>query len=198
MRAEKRRDKIFRMGFGFAWSASDHININRFLKDYKQRLKDISYQKWLGEMFNDNKTKNERNKLRTFRKFKINYNLENYLIAIPVVKHRTSLTRLRISDHKLHIEKGRHTRPYTKEEERICPTCKKEVETEFHFLVKCKTYNHLRKQFLDEIKCPDMTEEPMFRCIINPPTKIASKAARHVHQCFQLRDHKLKTEILLQ
>ena len=61
--AQKTRDKIFRMGFGFAWSASDHININRFLKDYKQRLKDISYQKWLCEMFNDNKTKNEGNKI---------------------------------------------------------------------------------------------------------------------------------------
>ena len=48
------------------------------------------------------------------------------------------LSKLRISNHNLEIERGRHRGLQAKE--RICKlhVCLKEVEDEIHFLLKCK------------------------------------------------------------
>jgi hypothetical protein len=48
------------------------------------------------------------NKLRTYRLFKSNYTFENYLVDVKNGKHRKSLTKLRISEHDLEIERGRY------------------------------------------------------------------------------------------
>ena len=53
---------------------------------------------------------------------------------------RTTMTKLRLSNHRLAIETGRYMRPYKKPNERICPLCKKEAEDEKHFLVSCPGY----------------------------------------------------------
>jgi coproporphyrinogen III oxidase len=49
------------------------------------------------------------------------------------------LSKLRISNHNLEIERGRHRGLQAKE--RICKLCLKEVEDEIHFLLKCEAYN---------------------------------------------------------
>ena len=41
----KIRDKIFCHGFGFTWISCNEISAKPFLKNFKQRLKDILYQK---------------------------------------------------------------------------------------------------------------------------------------------------------
>ena len=80
--------------------------------------------------------------LRTFRKFKTieNYKCEDYLRQVTNVQHRITLTKLRLSNHKLAIETGRYVRPYKKPEDRICPICKKDVEDEIYFLTLCPAY----------------------------------------------------------
>ena len=90
---------------------------------------------WGGTLFRE-RGGNQKNKLRTFRKFKTieNYKCEDYLCQVTNIRHRITLTKLRLSDHKLAIETGRYVRPYKKPEERICPICKKDVEDEIHFL----------------------------------------------------------------
>ena len=52
------------------------------------------------------------NKLRVYRTFKTKYEYEDYLDEIANIKHRINFTKLRISNHSLEIEKGRHQRPY--------------------------------------------------------------------------------------
>ena len=94
----------------------------------KQRLKDIELQRWLSDVNNDvRKDANQKNKIRTFRKFKTieNYKYKDYLRQVTNIRHRITLTKLRLSNHKLAIETGRYVRPYKKPEERICPICKK-------------------------------------------------------------------------
>ena len=57
-------------------------------------------------------------------------------------KQRVAMTKLRISDHKLMIEQGRHTRPMTPRDERFCHMCENTVEDESHFLAECKLYGN--------------------------------------------------------
>ena len=117
----------------------------------KQRLKDIELQRLLSDVNNDvRKDANQKNKLRTFRKFKTieNYECEDYFRQVTNVRHRITLTKLRLSNHKLAIETGRYVRPYKKREERICPICKKDVEDEINFLTLCPAYQEKKKYFI--------------------------------------------------
>ena len=86
----------------------------------------------------------QKNKLRTYRKFKRNYKREEYLSAVKNIKHRISMTKFRISDHCLEIEKGRYTPPYTKPEDGVCKLCNNAVEDEAHFLFICPPYSNER------------------------------------------------------
>jgi hypothetical protein len=83
-------------------------------------------------------------KLRTYRKFKFIFRYETYISDIRNISHRNILTRFRTSNHKLHIETGRYTRPITPVENRICSNCNsKSVEDELHFLMYCPKFeNH--------------------------------------------------------
>jgi phosphopantetheinyl transferase len=46
---------------------------------------------------------------------------EPYLNQIHKLKHRVSLTKLRLSNHNLQVETGRYNRPHIHREERFCP-----------------------------------------------------------------------------
>jgi hypothetical protein len=59
------------------------------------------------------------------------------------------LSKLRISNHNLEIERGRHRGLQAKE--RICKLCLKEVEDEIHFLLKCEALQNVRTPFIDLI-----------------------------------------------
>ena len=83
-------------------------------------------------------------KLRTYCRFKTDFAQENY---IQLFKRSTRLNftnfiKLRISAHTLMVEKGRHFSPKLPLSERICKLCNlHEVEDEFHFVMKCTTFN---------------------------------------------------------
>ena len=65
---------------------------------------------------------------------------ESYLSQVKNRKHRISLTKLRVSDHKLMIEEGRNKRPIIPREELKCPTCLHTFENEEHFITTCLLY----------------------------------------------------------
>ena len=73
----------------------------------------------------ENTINNER-KLRTYCKFKSNFEQEDYL-SIRNRNKRKFITRLRISAHTLAIEKLRYSRPTIPADKRYCPTCPNEV-----------------------------------------------------------------------
>ena len=136
---------------GYFWTKA-HENDIGILNIIKKRLKDIELQRWLSDLNNDvRKDANQKNKLRTFRKFKTieNYECEDYLRQVTNVQHRITLTKLFLSNHKLAIEAGRYVRPYKKQEERICPICKKDVEDEIHFLTLCPAYQEKRSTLFE-------------------------------------------------
>ena len=82
-------------------------------------------------------------KLRTYALFKTEIGMEKYL-NMKNFSMRSSVTKLRLSNHRLAIETGRHTIPKTHREKRFCPFCPEMVEDEHHFLFECKILQHLR------------------------------------------------------
>jgi hypothetical protein len=84
----------------------------------------------------------ENPKLRTYKLFKEDFKLENYLL-IHIPKYRYHIARFRLSSHDLAIELGRHTKPKTPIDQRLCTYCSV-VEDEMHVLVSCKRYINAR------------------------------------------------------
>ena len=91
-------------------------------------------------------------KLRTYRLFKTNFSLEPYL-HITILKYRVSLSKFRLSSHRLQIEVGRYTRPKTPVEDRLCKYCEDNaVEDEMHFLLTCNCYSDIRSEMLGTVQ----------------------------------------------
>ena len=67
--------------------------------------------------------------------------MEPYLNDIKNRKMRVAITKLRLSDHCLMIEDGRHQRPIISRDQRFCPYCPGEIENEEHFFTKCTAYD---------------------------------------------------------
>ena len=101
-----------------------------------QRSTDIFHQ----EAFAD--IKREDSKLRTYGIIKKEKGYETYLSNITSIKQRTALTKFRISNSVLMIEKGRHSN--IDKSLRFCPFCPDKIEDEKHFLLECYVYKYLR------------------------------------------------------
>ena len=94
-------------------------------------------------------------KLRTYSVIKTKIGIEGYLAAHPKIntQDRIALTKFRLSNHDLMIEKGSDFK--VEKAKRFCPFCPKTIETELHFLVHCKTFARLRRELFstkEEIK----------------------------------------------
>ena len=84
-------------------------------------------------------------KLRTFAKLKTDIGIAKYLTP----SRHIALTKMRLSNHDLMIEKGRHLE--INKTERFCPFCTDIVESEEHFLLHCTTFSPLRATLISEI-----------------------------------------------
>ena len=66
---------------------------------------------------------------KAFNKYKSGINLEPYLVKLNP-RYRIALSRFRLSNHSLWIEKGRHMKPIIDKEMRLCELCKTRIEDE--------------------------------------------------------------------
>ena len=106
----------------------------------------------LTDEFHQNSFENIRRedaKLRTYAGFKTEIGQERYLTEIKNPFIRTEMTKFRLSNHDLSIETGRHKN--LPKDQRFCPFCPKEVETEVHFLLLCPTYDISRALLLRQL-----------------------------------------------
>ena len=88
--------------------------------------------------------------LRTYCKIKHTFRCEPYLLKVQKTTYRVALSRLRTSSHTLEIERGRHTKPKTKINDRLCSECKT-LEDESHFLIVCNLYASERQKLFNKI-----------------------------------------------
>ena len=188
--AQNIKHTLFSCGFGWTWenqNSLDPAQSKQLIKKIHNRYKDMETQTFFAYIFNDEReNKTSKNKLRTYRLVKSNYSLEQYLTSTENIKHRTYLTKLRISDHELEIERGRYKRPYVEANQRYCPFCPGEVEDEKHFLIKCPLYNKFRQNLSYKLN-----KEFQFMELINPPKNSCALIAKFICDCFNKRKNEM-------
>ena len=132
-------------------------------------------------------------KLRTFKTFKNNYKLENYL-CMKVDKHLIfNLAKLRISNHQLEIETGRYQKKVI--DQRLCKLCNQNgmVEDEFHFLLTCKAYQAERNEFFTKINAiivpfESYTSQEQFLFLMSTnDTEVIMLLIYFIEKCLQIR-----------
>jgi hypothetical protein len=143
-----------KIGFQHVWHNQDTFSINSLTKAVFTKLRDRYLNYWYANLHNDEGNPNG-NKLRTFRKFKVQYQLEQFLLTDVDKWALHDFIKIRISNSKLLIETGRHIKssngcklPLA---QRICPLCNDGVEDEFHFVLKCNLLAHERSVMVSNI-----------------------------------------------
>ena len=106
------------------------------------RLNEQFIQDWFVRI-NKPEGKKGSNKLRTYKLFKENFQLEYYLTAVATVRCRIALTKIRVSCHCLAIETCRYQKPtYLPINQRLCTLCN-QVEDKIHLICNA----HLKMEF---------------------------------------------------
>ena len=88
-----------KLGFMQAWTFQEVGNEQRFVDLFKTRVEDIFMHDWHARF--ESSTRARLN--NTFA----NFRYQNYLDDIKVERFRTSLSKLRLSSHRLEVEVGR-------------------------------------------------------------------------------------------
>ena len=117
------------------------IHNNSIHEDVFRRMQDIFHQESFGK---------ESSKLRTYGRIKTEIGREEYLANISNLNERTAISKIRLSNHTLMIEKGRHLK--IAKDERYCPFCPYEIETEKHFILFCKSFAVARLTLISEVE----------------------------------------------
>ena len=71
------------------------------------------------------------------------YTVANYLTMVTDQNFRKTLTKYRLSEHSLAIEKGRHRKTWLPVEERLCNHCRTWLPVEERLCNHSKIYNNL-------------------------------------------------------
>ena len=144
-------------------------------------------------------------RLSAFKEFKMDFmaigkktfQYEPYLDALSDYSLQKCVSKLRLSNHSLEIEKGRHrkrNKAYVERKNRICKLCKVEVEDEEHFLLRCTRLAHVRNRFLNELNFStiyDITNCFHFNQDNNTYTEyctLINKVAQFIKNMFTMRD----------
>lgn len=164
---------------------NEHKNIH---KTIFHKLSDIFHQ----EAFNT--ILNTQSKLRTYGLLKKQIGAEKYLFEITNPTIRQSCTKLRLSNHILNIETGRHKK--IPKDLRFCPFCPNSIESEIHFLLDCCAYKTLRQNITQQI----IKHQPNFnfRTHIEKlqymfSERIIQFTSKFVYECFETRKFLLAT-----
>ena len=111
------------------------------IKLLKKRIKDIFIQTWLQEI-------NQSPKSLFYKLIKTEFCFETYLDKLTI-NNRITLTKFRLSNHKLPVETGRWIN--IKRELRVCPLCNVNAfGDEFHYICECTVLNEERKLYIKQ------------------------------------------------
>ena len=119
----------------------ENVNNTKDIQKIKTEVKKVFTESY--NTLYDTKIQNfdDKNKLFLYKQLKSSLSKEFYLSS-ENFEHRKLITKFRISDHNLEIEKGRYYK--IPREQRLCKSCET-IEDEKHFILKCKLNESLRK-----------------------------------------------------
>ena len=114
---------------------------------------------------------------------------------------------MRISNHKLNIEIGRHetkNSPFIDANKRYCIFCKDgSIEDEYHFIFECKSYKILRSKFFPELCNPSndafhLSQEDKLQFLFNSKdSQTLTRLAQYVTEIFEMREINIVMENIL-
>ena len=179
------KNKLAEIGMMQSFEGGSKIHKKAFT-----RMRDIFHQEAFAEI---NK---ETSKLRTYKLIKGEIGLETYLTTVNNTKNRKSLTKFRLSNHTLMIEKGRHQN--IEKHLRFCPFCPNRIEDEMHFLLECQCFSVHRKEMFSAIN--EKIKDNNFQCkskeeqFINllSNVDITPLTAQYLAKAFHTREHLLE------
>jgi exonuclease III len=133
------------------------------------------------------------NKLRTYGVIKTKSTFSCYLERAVSFKYRKAIASLRLSVHPLMVEVGRYSG--ISYEQRYCPACPGDVESECHFLLHCPSYKSERELLLQELytcegKCLNITthgEQYCFLKMLDPSAETAPFIGKYIYDAMQKR-----------
>ena len=150
------------------------------------RSVDIFHQNSFAELNREN------SKLRTYKFLKTEIGREPYLKNTKNIQDRILLTKFRLSNHSLMIDKGKHLKIPKKL--RYCPFCPDSIEDEIHFLIKCKCCNTHRNTIYENITKGKVLENFLaksdmekFKFLLTDSTKLQF-TAKYLRQAFYARE----------
>ena len=136
----------------------------------------------------------ESSKLNVYRTLKKDCKLAPYLIQIKNYKQRILLTKYRLSDHSLAVEKGRHRQCWVAPEGRLCVHCNiNAVENEPHFLTECTKYHNIRSAYYKQFEYIhpgfiNLTNQQKLPFLLGEIETCNILASEYVQSCHILRE----------
>ena len=164
------------------------ITINKVSKNNKEApIEKLIFQR-LSDQFHQNafeSIRDESSKLKTYSTLKDNIGLEDYLTNICNIKYRSAMTKLRLSNHVLLVETGRHLK--IDRNLRFCPFCPSRIEDEIHFLIKCPTYKEIRDNLLPKniLNNTQISDNDKFKYILSGNE--LNTTAKFIYEAFEER-----------
>ena len=128
------RDTLSRLGFYHVWLEQSVANPKVFLSILKTRLRYIFIQDWKSTL--------EHSSRAHFYNTICSFNFQYYLDNLNVQSFRVAVSRLRVSFHRLEVEKGRWKTPSVPYNNRLCYICQV-LDDEFHFHFECQLLQDL-------------------------------------------------------
>ena len=166
-------------------TCKDIKDVNKIKNDIKLKMKN-RYEDLIQNKFQNI---DDKSKFFLYKKLKKDYKLEYYLNTSNF-QIRRLITKFRISDHSLLIEKGRYFK--IPREERLCHKCKI-LEDEKHFLLYCEYNKTLRNDFFHHI-CTEnnnfnnLNEEEKIHYLLNPSSPLqTNKLGSFLKKSLELR-----------
>ena len=136
------KDILCKYGLAEVWENQEVDNESRFIKLFEQRCADTYAQSCHEQI-------QQSSRCRLYKELKEDHDIEPYLRRNISCTLRITFTKMRLSSHKLLVERGRWLKPKINYCDRLCTLCHKhDIQDEYHVLMICCRYETLRKTFL--------------------------------------------------
>lgn len=126
------------LGFSGIWDNQNFDNHKWLIASLKEKLRDQYIQKWLS-LTNASSSSNN------YRLYKSEFKKSDYFSLLSDTMCRNFLA-FRSRNHRLPVETGRWLS--VAHNDRKCPLCKEDIGDEFHYIMACKHFFNLRKQYI--------------------------------------------------
>ena len=161
------------------WSKAQHLKIS----DYYNSLKKNNFE--LNKVNRLNKLEQSNRSMDLRYKELVGLDKPNCLYNSYVDDSlRITITRWRMSNHRLAIEKGRYAKPIIPRENRLCKLCLI-IEDEDHVIYRCPLYLDIRTKYESLIRCKHSVKS-----ILNPTTMEEFYTTAHFLQEIELLHEK--------